>query len=73
MESATRSNAAGLRRFAKRLAQERDSIEAALSLPWSNGPAEGHVHRIKLLKRQMYGRAGFDLLRIRTLCSVASL
>lgn len=73
LDAATRSSAAGLRRFARRLAQERDSIEAALSLPWSNGQVEGHVHRIKLLKRQMYGRAGFDLLRIRTLCTVASL
>lgn len=40
---------------------------AALSLPWSNSPAKGQVNRLKLLKRQMYGRAKFDLLRSRVL------
>ena len=39
------------------------AVEAALTLPWSNGPVEGHVHRLKLIKRQIYGRASFDLLR----------
>jgi transposase len=34
---------------------------------WSNGPVEGHVHRLKLIKRQMYGRASFNLLRARVL------
>ncbi len=34
---------------------------------WSNGPVEGFVHKLKLLKRQGYGRAGFDLLRARVL------
>jgi len=43
-----------------------NAVEAALRLPWSNGMVEG-VHRLKLLKRQMYGRAGFDLLRLRVL------
>jgi hypothetical protein len=33
--------------------------------PWSNGQVEGHVHRLKLIKRSMYGRANFDLLRSR--------
>ena len=42
-------------------------MRAALSLPWSNGPAEGQINRLKLLKRQMDGRAGFDLLRSRVL------
>jgi transposase len=36
-------------------------------LPWSNGQAEGQIHRLKLVKRQMYGRAKFDLLRCRVL------
>ena len=36
---------------------------------WSNGPTEGFVHKLKLLKRQGYGRAGFDLLRQRMLCA----
>ena len=40
---------------------------ATLTTPWSNGQAEGQITRLKLLKRQMYGRAGFDLLRRRVL------
>nr|WP_262487096.1 transposase [Chitinophaga costaii] len=39
------------------------TIENALSLYWSNGPVEGNVNRLKMIKRQMYGRAGFELLR----------
>jgi len=39
-------------------------VTAALHLPWSNGPVEGQVYRLKLIKRQMYGRASFDLLRL---------
>jgi transposase len=40
-------------------------VEAALSLPYSNGQTEGQVNRLKLIKRSMYGRAGFELLRRR--------
>jgi transposase len=40
-------------------------VLAALQQPWSNGPVEGNIHRLKLIKRAMYGRAKFDLLRIR--------
>jgi transposase len=54
-----------LKNFAKGLEQEWPSIKPAVELPWNNGRAEGHVNRIKLIKRQMYGRAKFDLLRIR--------
>jgi transposase len=56
-----------LKRFAMGIEEEHDSVKAALELPWSNGPVEGHVHRLKSIKRQMYGRANFDLLRIRVL------
>jgi transposase len=56
-----------LRRFASGLTRDRDAVEAALHLPWRNGPVEGQVHRLKLIKRQMYGRASFDLLRLRVL------
>ena len=44
-----------------------NAVRAALTHSWSNGPTEGHVNRLKLLKRQMYGRAKFDLLRSRVL------
>ena len=45
------------------------AAQAALALPWSNGQVEGQVNRLKLIKRQMYGRAGFDLLRLRVLAA----
>jgi transposase len=56
--------------FAAGLEQDGAAVRAALTTPWSNGQAEGQVTRLKLLKRQkrqMYGRAGLDLLRHRTL------
>jgi transposase len=56
-----------LKSFAAGLLRDKTAVSAALSLPWSNGQVEGHVHRLKLLKRQMYGRASFDLLRRRVL------
>lgn len=56
-----------LRVFAERLIRDQDAVRAGLSLPWSSGPVEGNVNRIKMLKRQMYGRAGFALLRKRVL------
>lgn len=56
-----------LRRFAKRLAPDRAAVEAAITLPYSNGQVEGQVTKLKLIKRSMYGRANFDLLRRRVL------
>lgn len=56
-----------LKAFARGLEQDRAAIEAALREEWSNGQTEGQVHRLKLLKRQMYGRAEFDLLRAKVL------
>jgi len=53
--------------FAKGLQREGSALLAALTLPYSNGPTEGAVNRLKMIKRQMYGRANFDLLRIRVL------
>jgi transposase len=57
----------GLRSFALGIERDRAAIEATLQLPWSNGPVEGQVHRLKLIKRQAYGRAGFALLKQRVL------
>lgn len=56
-----------LRHFAQRLERDLDAVIAGLTLPWNSGVVEGHVNRIKMLKRQMLGRAGFDLLRKRVL------
>ena len=57
----------GLYHFALSLKKDLSPIRAALTLPWSNGQVEGQVNRLKLIKRQMYGRAKFDLLRLRVL------
>lgn len=53
--------------FAKSVQQDDAAISAACSLPWSQGQVEGQINRLKCLKRQMYGRAQFDLLRLRVL------
>ena len=50
-------------------ADRQASVCAGLSLSWSNGPTEGHINRLKCLKRQMYGRAKLDLLRQRLLAA----
>lgn len=44
---------------------DQSAIEAAITEPWSNGPVEGHVQKVKLIKRQCYGRAKLDVLRRR--------
>jgi transposase len=51
--------------FARGLKADQPAVMAGLSLPWSNGPTEGHLTRLKLLKRQMFGGAKLDLLRAR--------
>ncbi len=58
---------AELRTYADGLMSDNAAVRAALSLDWSNGQVEGQVNRLKMIKRQMYGRAGFDLLRQRVL------
>src|SRR6266480_7635103 len=53
--------------FAKGIQKDKDAVLAGLTLPWSNGPLEGNVNRLKLIKRSMYGRAEVDLLKLRVL------
>jgi transposase len=55
------------RRFAKRLRADMAAVQAAATLPWSQGPIEGQINRLKMLKRQMFGRARLDLLARRFL------
>ena len=55
--------------FVVRLEQHGSAVEAALTLPYSQGQTEGQINRRKTLKRSMYGRANFDLLRKRFLSS----
>jgi hypothetical protein len=56
-----------LRGFARGLRRDWAAVTAGLTVPYSSGPVEGHVNRIKMIKRQMYGRAKPDLLRKRVL------
>ena len=56
-----------LRRFAAGLRKDWPAVTAGLTVPYSSGTVEGHVNRIKMIKRQMYGRAKPDLLRKRVL------
>ena len=60
---------AEMRTFAASLRQDEAAVAAALTEAWSNGPIEGHVNRLKVIKRTMYGRAGLELLRARVLCA----
>ena len=53
--------------FAQSLKKDYAAVKAGLTLCWSQGAVEGHVHRLKLLKRQAYGRASFQVLRKRVL------
>lgn len=56
-----------LKTFAEGIRKDYNAVRAALELEWSNGPVEGQVNRLKVIKRIMYGRANFDLLRLRVL------
>ncbi|TVZ75593.1 transposase [Streptomyces sp. BK340] len=49
------------------IGRDRAAVIAVLTLPWDSGGVESHVNRIKMLKRQMFGRVGFPLLRKRVL------
>jgi transposase len=60
-----------LRRFAQGLREDLAAVRAAIESEWSNGQTEGQVNRLKMIKRQMYGRANFDLLRLRVLAKAA--
>jgi transposase len=65
MTEAAASGIEALARFAQSLQEDLAAVTAGLTLPWSNGPVEGHVNRLKLLKRQGYGRADVGFLRQR--------
>lgn len=54
-----------IRNFAEGIRRDESAVNAAVTTRWSNGPVEGHVNRLKTIKRQMYGRAGFVLLKAR--------
>ena len=65
LAKAESSSCPEIRRFAEGIRRDEAAVQAAVSGRWSNGPVEGHVNRLKMIKRQMFGRAGFVLLRAR--------
>ena len=64
---ATASTLEALQRFARGLREDYEAVKAGVPLPWSTSPVEGHINRLKMLKRQMFGRARLDLLSRRFL------
>lgn len=56
-----------LKSFAESLRRDINAIQASLDLPWTTSPVEGRINRLKMLKRTMYGRVGFELFRARVL------
>lgn len=69
LKDAEESNSTAMRSFALGLRKDLDAVRAGLTQEWSNGPVEGFIHKLKLLKRQGYGRAGFELLRARMIAA----
>ena len=65
LEQAESSGVAALKSFAGGIRRDYGAVKAGLSVAYSNGVVEGHVNRLKCVKRQMFGRANFDLLRKR--------
>jgi transposase len=66
-EQVAASGLAELERFSAGLKRDWDAVVAGLTVEWSTGPVEGQINRLKMIKRQMYGRAGVTLLRARVL------
>ena len=62
LQRATTSAPEAMRRFALGLYEDYAAVKAGVTLSWSTGPVEGHINRLKMLKRQMFGRARLDLL-----------
>jgi hypothetical protein len=62
LQQAATSSLTALRRLAKSFQRDYAAVKAGMTLPWSSGPVEGHINRLKMLKRHMYGRAHLDLL-----------
>jgi len=67
LEQARSCDVMEVRNFAAHILKDQEAVDNAMKYPWSNGQLEGHVNRLKTIKRQMYGRANFDLLRARVL------
>jgi transposase len=66
---AAQSSLRPFQRLAKSFRRDLEAVKAGLTLPWSTGPVEGHINRLKMVKRQMFGRAKLDLLASRFLAA----
>jgi transposase len=71
LDRATGSGVSPLRRFATGRRADDEAVKAGLTLPWSTGPVEGPINRVKMLKRSMFGRAKLDLLSRRFLLAAS--
>jgi transposase len=67
LEAVEQSAIVEFKGFADGLRREKDSVMAALKYPWSTSPVEGHINKLKMIKRQMFGRAKLDLLKARVI------
>jgi transposase len=65
IEKAMASPFSFLVQFARTLRRDLPAVERSITMPWSSGPLEGQINRLKMVKRQRYGRAGFPLLKAR--------
>ena len=72
LEAAEQSSVPEVHAFVTKLRQDLPAVQAAVTFAWSQGQVEGQVNRVKLLKRSLYGRAKFDLLKQRVLSRSAS-
>ncbi|MBW4429784.1 MAG: ISL3 family transposase [Nostoc desertorum CM1-VF14] len=70
LNKAKNSSVSLLRSFAVSLESDYNAVKAGVTMSVSNGPVEGHINRLKMLKRQMYGRAKIDLLERRFLLAI---
>jgi len=65
LAAAAESGLKPFQRLARTMTEDLDAVREAIRSPWSTGPVEGHIHRLKLFKRLGYGRAQLPLLRAR--------
>jgi transposase len=72
IETAKNSSIAAWKNFASGLERDYAAVEAAATHQWSNVQVDGQVNRIKMIKRQMYSRGGFELLRKRVVSNYPS-
>ena len=66
----TDASASLIASFANGITRDRRAVRAAITEPWSNGQTEGQITKLKLVKRQMYGRGKLDLLQARLIGAV---